>query len=1001
MPTEITDYSPENSELSIKENEEITFSITYDNNVEWICWNVGDEAQVKCDENSDYSELTINGNDYDIETYLIKVMVYNNGDWLEDYSIEWNLEIKEDNMGQIVFITPSNDSQINIKANESVHFEFSTDEAGTLYYFVNGSEVKTGNYRSKLEYDLDDVTAGETYEVEAVAQFSDNTHDSIEWTVNVEEAEPVEITEYYPTNTDIDAEENESINFSCKTNVECDIEWAVNGNSQKYEENTTTSSFDYNNFEEGTTTDITVYAWGKDDVDDVEWKVTVEQESTPRITNHTPSDTDITAGHCNDVEFAVTSNTKGKHVFYVDGSKVKERSDVSSINYTLSDVMAGDNYNIECEASYDDGSTDSISWNLSVVTPDLCEKSFKMEDSKGALLNGIIVYTPECGDGVEIVLDASNEGIASIDDYENSNYTVEARYYTGDGLSSPKKESGTFTCGDTHTIVFDEDAGDCEQTFRFEDKDGNEMDGQLRIYYPWLDSPSKLPINGEQTINASRGIVKIKGYWKQVEGESGTEWFNLCEDSKIVFTYDTTVQECTQDFEVKDDTGKPLNAHIIVELTDAIISEKDISGTTNVSGLTSGTTYEATAEVNLEGEELSQTKEFEACGDTVEFVFERPVTECSQTIKLVDKDGNPIDGTVELYQDNNKETSGETSDSTIIFDGLTSGTNYEAVGIATVEEKELEISKVFTACTDDDLKIVFAETQVLEVVLSPHSYSSQSELYDTLNNNINKFANYVGEKIKRFDLPYEYVDMNVIKLQQNNNVVVQVHLRKIENGVSSLAVVSSGTIVAVVLGVISLIVLYEGWIRSYIWDTSEVELSERDEGDVKKESLKDWLAMEIHNDTGFDYQKSSDFAEEIWDAECDQSKIQKVFEKYDVPNSERKSIAIGYVDGYEANTIAQADISDNDKSWEIAEEFKDTVDDIKSDIENDDIVPSQGMSKICKEGEEIDALLSESHEDDGKWGKYIMYGVGIFGGAYIIGKSMSRTNIYQNKNKNR
>lgn len=258
-------------------------------------------------------------------------------------------------------------------------------------------------------------------------------------------------------------------------------------------------------------------------------------------------------------------------------------------------------------------------------------------------------------------------------------------------------ESKSFTADDgTTTIQFDISVKDtCKQEFNLiNTTTGEPLSGHIEIDGQTVDMP-----DGNGSIELNTGEEYTAEAVLDNYDETNSKTFTACDSDGITFEFSIDVT-CVVTFEIIDDnTGEFVEGELDIDGEGTF----DTSGGTKNIDLTCDKEYTVKAIVTKNGNEYTDTKTFNAEeNQTVTLEVSIPQETCSQTMKIVDQNGNGLDGIIELEGEEIDTTGGS-----VTFTGLIKGDEYTATSTFDDETKE----KTFTACTGDTLEFTY---QVIE-----------------------------------------------------------------------------------------------------------------------------------------------------------------------------------------------------------------------------------------------------------------------------------------------
>ncbi len=330
-------------------------------------------------------------------TYTVEADVFDSDDDYNDEAAEWTVTVEEEEDTVPESWPDSPDEEVTITEGESVDFVVGAEHDdgelhGTEWYVDHSPEDVT--YGLSGSWDTDDwsYTFDDpgTYTVEADVFDSDDDYndEAAEWTVTVEEEEET-VPESWPDNPDeeVTITEGESVDFV--VGAEHDdgdlhgTEWYVDNS---HEENTYglsgwSDTDDWSHtFEDPGTYTVEADVFDSDDDynhEATEWTVTVEEETsdgTPTISRNDPVTASVVVDEGDTQEFEVEVSDPDAGLesleWYVNGEN-EHTGDLGDDSLQTEDWSqtfdTPDEYTIEAVVTNDEGSTDSVSWNVSAT----------------------------------------------------------------------------------------------------------------------------------------------------------------------------------------------------------------------------------------------------------------------------------------------------------------------------------------------------------------------------------------------------------------------------------------------------------------------------------------------------------------------------------------------------------------------------------------------------------------------------------------------------------
>lgn len=1007
--TEITGTDPDDgSTIEIYENEETTFNISLSNSTT-VYWYV-DGSVEKTEESTSWAQFTVSGDEFDIGNHDITSAVYDADDelWISN-SPEWTLEIKENN--DIILID---------KENTTFPDEVGKNDewTGEVIIYNDGSSTQTVRISipdrmwGSDEHDLPagtemtfyvDGTGGEEFTVASQRYISFDDSWRTDDTLNVDITEVDDSTPegrineiVVPDKVEPFEEWTGTVEVSNIGNGSGDFRILKDGS---VEDEGSIQAGDYRRLDfegEGKeSSEIVVETYRNDDwVEDDRETYTVEEIETCsqdfKILDHTGS------------------GTKGRLI--IKGSKSGDLSSYTDENGNLTIDKMYEDETCEYEAYLVDNDDSPILLSKKSGEFNVCSSTKEIQfeyicNTKFlALIQDGDFITPEQDisiiakyDDNESSCKTDEKGLCSIKTINNRELTATADF------DDVTQDSDKFTAcrGDDNPVIFKFDASipDCTQRIRVEDQTGSVLPtvkiviGDEEYYDNPDDRPSYTLSGGEGQINAKEGRYKITAIYGE-KHYSGV--WELPADDTITITIDTEIENCDQDVDFVDANGNYVGGHILLEKDGSRVTETDSeSGQFTLTDLIVFDKYKITGTVELDDKSQTKTESFTACKDSpIELVFDEITQTCSQTIKLVDKNGEPVDGEVTIIEKDSSETldTKNTSGGSVNFRNLTYGTNYIARGKYDDKEKDKE----FTACTTETLEVVMATTKVHELIFRPYSWTTRTEAMNYLDDYYQEIFNLAKRKV---DIAgYTFNGLTYRKGKEDKIIVTCEFIQNNDSQKVPMAL----PVAIVGLAVALLAFGIHMWFLGY----KAGDVNAKEAGEIVNESMVNFMASNINQELDWqDYSKAEEMAEKLVKAGDDTEQIRNIFDEYDLSTEERKKVVIAMNTASMGNSYAQADIvaqfTDDEEmkqnSKDRAEKHEEEIYELENQLDEDEINPEEAASDSNSLREETFKDLKDyqdkTEKDDSDWIKYIPYVVAGLGGAYVISNMMNSRNI--------
>ncbi|MGP8321678.1 MAG: hypothetical protein ACT6FE_05065, partial [Methanosarcinaceae archaeon] len=332
---DINDYTPSDSDVSTKVDEEQVFNIHVNEtcNITWYI-NGSQKQFIKSKTDDTYKNTGDENGTYNVTAFVKNENGTDQKKWIWTVS---NVSLR------ITDSDPTDDPESTVY--ETQKFNITTNQNCTIVWKINGSTDQTDTDVNDSLYSNSSVIAG-SYNVTAFVK-NINGIDQKEWIWTVSNVS-LRITDSDPTD-DPESNVDETQKFNITTNQNCTIVWKIDGSTDKTDTDVKYSSYD-KSIAIAESYDVTAFVNNENGTDQKKWIWTVSNPIVSlSITDSDPTDDpESTVGETQ--KFNITTNQNCTIVWKINGSTDQIDTDVKYSSYDNSNAIAG-SYNVTAIAS--------------------------------------------------------------------------------------------------------------------------------------------------------------------------------------------------------------------------------------------------------------------------------------------------------------------------------------------------------------------------------------------------------------------------------------------------------------------------------------------------------------------------------------------------------------------------------------------------------------------------------------------------------------------------
>lgn len=282
----------------------------------------------------------------------------------------------------VIEVEPSTDSLVTIADGKSITFRVSTSDQTTVYWYVDDYNIvnkSTNTSNAKYTISSDDYGVGK-HRLETKI-YNNSTGAWLKnppiWEFEIEEVEGQGEIVYVKPETEVlsDVDKTENLIFEVASNKICDTIFYVNDEQVKECDLNDSCSYKLSDMIAGNVYNVEAIANFEDGTtDSVTWEVQVKEALKSEFIDYSPDKSYIEAVESESLNFSVQTNKTCDIRWSVnDGEEISEDNSVKNSEFTLDDLILDETYTVEAIAITDGQVTDTISWEIDVVTK-ICEQ---------------------------------------------------------------------------------------------------------------------------------------------------------------------------------------------------------------------------------------------------------------------------------------------------------------------------------------------------------------------------------------------------------------------------------------------------------------------------------------------------------------------------------------------------------------------------------------------------------------------------------------------------